>query len=109
MPDPIYTLSDPEKDTPRFAGDLLSSTRYRVLRNGVEVASIFEHVSTYRGRAFVSMRRIAWAGKQPSGYPKNPDPALFFDFVSDHETAAEALPECVRRVERILEWRKENA
>lgn len=103
-----YELSDPEHDTPRFEGDkILCGTRYKVLRDEVHVATIYEHPSKYReGQASVSMRKIAWAGKQPSGYPKNPDPALFFDFVSDFPTAKETLPECIRRVERIIEWRE---
>ena len=51
---------------------------------------------------------VTCAGKQPDGYPKNPDPALFFDFVSAFTTAAETLPECIRRVDRIIEWRAAN-
>ena len=108
---PEYELSEPEHDTPRFEGDtILCGTRYGVIRNGVLVARIYEHPHRYEGgRATVSMRKIAWAGPQPSGYPKNPDPALFFDFVSDVTTAEETLPECIRRVERIIKWRAENA
>ena len=106
MTDATYTLSEPKHDKPRFEGDtLLCGTSYRVLRDDVHVASIYEHPSRYEGRTSVSMRKIAWAGKQPSGYPKNPDGALFFDFVSDFTTAEETLPECIRRVERIIEWR----
>lgn len=89
-------------------GDTIrGGTRYDVLRDDILVARIYEHPTRYDGGlAFVSMRKIAWAGKQPSGYPKNPDPALFFDFVSEFTTAEETLPECVRRVERIIEWRR---
>lgn len=108
--DATYTLGDPEPDTPRYEGDpILCGTAYPVLRDGVPVARIYEHPSRYAGgEACVSMRKIAWAGKQPDGYPKNPDPALFFDFTSKFKTAEETLPECVLRVERILAWRKAN-
>lgn len=110
MTAPTYTLSDPEHDVPRFKGDtILCGTTYRVLRDGIHVATIYEHPTRYtKGQASVSMRKIAWSGKQPDGYPKNPDAALFFDFVSDYTTAEEALPECMRRVERILDWREAN-
>ena len=105
-----YHLGEPKHDTPRFNGDtILCGPLYDVLRDGVLVARIYEHPSLYKGgRASVSMRKIAWSGRRPSGYPKNPDPALFFDFVSRYTTAAEVLPECERRVERILQWRREN-
>ncbi len=104
-----YELGDPEHDKPRFEGDpILCGTRYRVYRNGMEVASIFEHPTTYKGRAQINLTKIVWAGKFPTGYPKNPDGALVFDCVSDFHTAAEALPECIRRVERLIEWREAN-
>ena len=108
--DATYTLTEPEHDKPRFEGDtILCGTTYRVLRDGVHVASIYEHPSRYaEGQACVGMTMIRWAGKMAHGYPKNPDGALFFDFVSSFTTAEETLPECIRRVERIIEWREAN-
>ena len=102
-----YELGEAVHDKPRYEGDtILCGTKYPVLRDGVLVARIYEHPTRYKGGfASVSMRKIAWAGPQPSGYPKNPDPALFFDFASKFTTAEETLPEVVRRVERIIEWR----
>lgn len=84
--------------------------RFRVLRDGVEVASIFEDPSRTGGRevygtASVSMSAVLWSGRLPDGSNAH----LGFDFVSDFEAAPEVLPEVTRRVEALLAWRKETA
>jgi hypothetical protein len=103
-----YVVAAPEHETPRFEGDTVCcGSRHRVLRDGREVASIFEHPHTYGGRTHVSMRAITWAGKQPEGSGPGGDGQMFYDFVSKTATtAAETLPEVIRKCERIIAWRE---
>jgi hypothetical protein len=99
VPDPVYTLSEPEHDEPR-------GCRCVVFRDGVEVATVYEHKD---GRAFVSMTAIRWLGQVPVSCSPKGDGPLFYDFVSETAcTAADTLPEVIARCERIIAWRQEQ-
>ncbi len=105
-----YTLSEPVHDVPRYEGDPIQcGTRYGIYRDGVEVARIYVHPSMYEGgRALVNMSKICWAGPMPENC-LSAEAALFHDLVCQGTTKDEALQEAIPRIERMVQWRKDNA
>lgn len=89
-----YTLGGPD----RGRGE-------RVLRDGVHVATIFADGHYNPTLTAVSLNPMRWNGPNPSGYPLNPDAALFFDFTMPRCDANAALPKVIERVEACLQWR----